>query len=107
MRDPEWCDLFYKRGTRRDFLRVGRAAAGLLALASVPGCRADVRLRSIGSYPFKLGVASGDPSITNSPETTILKRLFELDPQSLHLNLDTQSALKLVDWIRGMSTSTE
>ncbi len=77
MRDPEWYDLFYKRGTRRDFLRIGRAAAGLLALASVPGCRADVRLRSIGSYPFKLGVASGDPE----PELVVL--WTRLDPEAL------------------------
>ena len=77
MRDPEWYDLFHKRGTRRDFLRVGRAAAGLLALASVPGCRADVRLRSIGSYPFKLGVASGDPE----PELVVL--WTRLDPEAL------------------------
>ena len=61
MRDTQWYDLFHKRGTRRDLLRVGGSVAGLLALASVPACRADSRLRTIGSYPFKLGVASGDP----------------------------------------------
>ncbi|GIS80996.1 MAG: hypothetical protein CM1200mP14_25620 [Gammaproteobacteria bacterium] len=64
----------FKGGTRRIFCElVGRA--GLLALASVPGCRADARLRAIGSYPFKLGVASGDPE----PELVAL--WTRLDPR--------------------------
>ena len=60
-RDLQWYDLFDMRGTRRDFMRLSSSVAGLLVLGSVPGCRADSRLRRVASYPFTLGVASGDP----------------------------------------------
>ena len=46
--------------TRRDFVRVGRDLAGLIALGSAAGCRDNRPLR-LPSYPFPYGVASGDP----------------------------------------------
>ncbi|MEQ9399087.1 MAG: alkaline phosphatase D family protein [Longimicrobiales bacterium] len=60
-RDPQWFDLFQARGTRRDFLRVGGAAAGLVALGALPGCGA-ARGPRLSDDPFTLGVASGDPA---------------------------------------------
>jgi alkaline phosphatase D len=59
--DPQWYDLFTRRGTRRDFLRVGAGAAGLVALGALPGCGLGRRV-GFRSYPFTLGVASGDPT---------------------------------------------
>jgi len=54
--DTRWHDLM----RRRDFLAAGCSAAGLLVLGTLPGCREsrDPRFRS---YPYSLGVASGDP----------------------------------------------
>ena len=46
--------------SRRDFVRVGRDLAGLIALGSTGACRGGFDLR-LGSYPFPYGVASGDP----------------------------------------------
>ena len=45
---------------RRDFLALGCNAAGLIALSTLPACR-GAREPSFQSYPFGLGVASGDP----------------------------------------------
>ena len=59
--DQGWFDLFQRRGTRRDFLRVGSSAASLVALSSLPGCGGGRRIR-FTSDPFSLGVASGDPT---------------------------------------------
>ncbi len=59
--DLQWYDLFRMRGTRRDFLRLGGSVAGLVALGSIPGCSPRDGLRRVASYPFTLGVASGDP----------------------------------------------
>jgi len=56
-----WYDLFSRRGTRRDFLRVGGSVAGLVALGALPGCGGRPRPR-FTSDPFRLGVASGDPA---------------------------------------------
>jgi alkaline phosphatase D len=58
--DGQLHDLFSGRGTRRDFLSVSCSAAGLLLLGTLPGCR-GVREPRFQSYPFTLGVASGDP----------------------------------------------
>lgn len=60
-RDLHWHDLFHMRATRRDFLRVGGAAAGLVALGSLPGCGSG-RTPRFAVDPFALGVASGDPA---------------------------------------------
>jgi alkaline phosphatase D len=60
-REPRWYDLFHRRGTRRDFLRVGGGAAALVALGALPGCGGGRRVR-FAVDPFELGVASGDPS---------------------------------------------
>lgn len=60
MHGPHWFDLFGRRASRRDFLRVGAGAAGLVALGALPGCGAGRRLRT-DADPFALGVASGDP----------------------------------------------
>ena len=46
--------------SRRDFMRVGRDVAGLIALGTVGACRGDRGVR-LASYPFPHGVASGDP----------------------------------------------
>ena len=59
-RDLRWYNLFHLRGTRRDFLRVGRSVAGLVALGAVPACAGGRRIR-FSSDPFTFGVASGDP----------------------------------------------
>lgn len=59
--DQHWFDLFNRRGTRRDFLRVGGSAAGLVALGALPGCSRARSIRFL-SDPFTLGVASGDPA---------------------------------------------
>ena len=59
-RDLQWYDLFHRRGTRRDFLRLGRNVAGLVALGAVPACGRGRRIRVL-SDPFAFGVASGDP----------------------------------------------
>lgn len=56
---PRWWDLFDARGTRRDFLRVGAAAAGAIGLGTLPGC--GTRRLRFPDDPFTLGVASGDP----------------------------------------------
>ena len=60
-RDLQWYDLFERRGTRRDFLRLGGGVAGVIALGSLPSCGTarGVRFRD---DPFPLGVASGDPA---------------------------------------------
>ena len=46
--------------TRREFARVGRDLAGLIALGALGSCRNGPGLR-LASYPFAHGVASGDP----------------------------------------------
>lgn len=56
-----WPDLFQRRGTRRDFLRVSGSVAGLVALGALPSCGRAQRIRFV-SDPFALGVASGDPA---------------------------------------------
>lgn len=47
--------------TRREFARVGRDLAGLIALSAVGSCRKGPALR-LASHPFAQGVASGDPA---------------------------------------------
>lgn len=56
-----WFELFARRGSRRDFLRVGASVAGLVAMGGLPGCGLGRTVR-VRSDPFTLGVASGDPS---------------------------------------------
>ncbi|MDX1493903.1 MAG: PhoD-like phosphatase N-terminal domain-containing protein, partial [Longimicrobiales bacterium] len=56
-----WFELFGRRATRRDFLRLGAGAAGVVALGGLPGCGAGRAFRA-ATHPFTLGVASGDPS---------------------------------------------
>ena len=46
--------------SRRDFVRVGRDLAGLIALGTVGACRDDRGVR-LAADPFPYGVASGDP----------------------------------------------
>jgi alkaline phosphatase D len=59
--DLRWFQLFNRRGTRRDFLRVGGSAAALIACGgALPARRGDPSPR-FRSDPFELGVASGDP----------------------------------------------
>jgi len=55
-----WFDLFGRPLTRRDFVRIGSAAAGIVALGGLPGCIG--RSIRFSRDPFTLGVASGDPS---------------------------------------------
>lgn len=59
--EQHWFDLFGKRATRRDFLRVGANVTGLVAVGGLPGCGFGRRVR-FGSDPFALGVGSGDPT---------------------------------------------
>ena len=72
---PQWFDLFGRRGTRRDFLRVGAGAAGLVALGALPGCGRG-RGPRLSADPFRLGVASGDPS----PEGLVLWSRLDRTP---------------------------
>ena len=55
-----WYDLTAARLSRRDFVRIGRDAAGLVALGSLSACRGD-RIVQLAASPFPCGVASGDP----------------------------------------------
>jgi alkaline phosphatase D len=55
-----WHNIIRRRGSRRDFLAVSRDVAGVLALGSLSSCRGGREPR-FRSYPFTLGVASGDP----------------------------------------------
>ncbi|MGB1658123.1 MAG: PhoD-like phosphatase N-terminal domain-containing protein, partial [Longimicrobiales bacterium] len=55
-----WFDLFGRSLTRRDFVRIGTGAAGIVALGGLPGCVG--RPVRFSSDPFGFGVASGDPS---------------------------------------------
>ena len=54
-----WFDLFGRTLTRRDLVRIGCGAAGVVALGGLPGCIG--RPIRFSSDPFTLGVASGDP----------------------------------------------
>jgi alkaline phosphatase D len=62
-------------GSRREFLRAGGAAAGLILLGALPARRADAAVRT-AAYPFTLGVASGDPT----PEGVVLWTRLAPDP---------------------------
>jgi len=72
--NPQWYDLFTRRGTRRDFLRVGAGAAGLIALGGLPGCGLGRRV-TFTTDPFSLGVASGDPTASGVVLWTRLGRV--------------------------------
>lgn len=57
-----WYDLFGERLSRRDALRVIRDASALVFLGGAGACGGGSRSRvSFPTYPFSLGVASGDP----------------------------------------------
>ena len=56
-----WYDLFPRRMTRRDMLRVSADVSGLVALGALTGCGPSVT-EAFRSDPFSLGVASGDPT---------------------------------------------
>jgi alkaline phosphatase D len=59
--DLRWFELFNRRATRRELLRVGASAAALVSLGgTLPARRGDSSPR-FREYPFTLGVASGDP----------------------------------------------
>jgi alkaline phosphatase D len=56
-------DLLTDRMSRRAFLRAGGAGAAALTLGSaVPAATALAGSRSLGGYPFAVGVASGEPA---------------------------------------------
>lgn len=55
-----WFDLFDRTLTRRDLVRIGAGAAGIVALGGLPGCSG--RPVRFTTDPFTFGVASGDPS---------------------------------------------
>ncbi len=55
-----WYDLFNRRVSRRDLLRVAGNAYALTALGVLPDW-SPTRLLGVQSNPFALGVASGDP----------------------------------------------
>jgi alkaline phosphatase D len=74
--DLRWFDLFGRRCTRRDFVRVGAGASALVALGALPARRGD-SARPFRSNPFTLGVASGDPT----PGGVVL--WTRLDPQAV------------------------
>ena len=62
---------------RRDFLATGCSAAGLLVLGSLSGCR-GAREPRFRSYPFTLGVGSGDPH----PDGVVLWTRLAPEPRS-------------------------
>ena len=55
-----WFDLFSRRVSRRELLRVAGNASALVALGALPDF-APQRVRSLRVNPFSFGVASGDP----------------------------------------------
>ena len=59
-REAHWYDLAAARMSRRDFVRIGRDVAGIVALGSLSACRGD-RTARLAAPPFPSGVASGDP----------------------------------------------
>lgn len=59
-REAHWYHLAAARMSRRDFVRIGRDVAGIVALGSLGACRAD-RSAQLAVSPFPSGVASGDP----------------------------------------------
>ena len=59
-REAHWYDLAAARVSRRDFVRIGRDLAGIVALGSLSACRGD-RTAQLATAPFPSGVASGDP----------------------------------------------
>ena len=61
--DFDFRQLLGVGGSRRDFLRVGGSAAGLIMLGTLPATRSDAQ-RRIPDFPFTLGIASGDPTST-------------------------------------------
>ncbi len=58
--EAHWYDLTAARMSRRDFVRIGRDVAGIVALGSLGACRSD-RTAQLAVSPFPSGVASGDP----------------------------------------------
>ncbi|MBT8488135.1 MAG: alkaline phosphatase [Gemmatimonadetes bacterium] len=82
MDGQHWYDLFGRRSSRRDFLRAGAGAAALVALGGLPGCSAGRRLKSV-QRPFRLGVASGDPTHDGVVVWTRLDR-SALEAQGAH-----------------------
>ena len=62
-----WFDLFGRRPSRRDFLRVSGDVAACIALAGLPASGLPSRGR--GDDLFVSGVASGDPA----PDSVILR----------------------------------
>ncbi len=79
-----WFELFQRRASRRDFLRAGAGAAALVALGGLPGCSAARRLRT-ADRPFRLGVASGDPTADGVVLWTRLDPVA-LEGQAAHLD---------------------
>ncbi len=59
-RATHWYDLAAGRLSRREFVRIGRDLAGVVALGSLSACRGD-RTAQLAVSPFPSGVASGDP----------------------------------------------
>jgi len=60
--DERWFDLYARKLTRRDLLRLGRDAASCIALgAVVPPTSRVLRRSRLRANPFASGVASGDP----------------------------------------------
>lgn len=84
MDGAHWFELFGRRASRRDFLRVGASAAGLVVLGGLPGCAGGRRLRSV-ERPFRLGVASGDPYPDGAVLWTRLDR-SSLEAEGAHLD---------------------
>ena len=82
-----WYDLFDRRPTRRDFLRVSRDVATCVALASMPASAApNSRLRE---NPFTFGVASGDPR----PDGVVIWTRLTLGPGARALPVRWEVAL--------------
>jgi alkaline phosphatase D len=59
-RDFWWYDLFHRKISRRDALRIAGNASALVALGVLADC-APRRLPRLRENPFDLGIASGDP----------------------------------------------
>ncbi|HSL70505.1 MAG TPA: alkaline phosphatase D family protein, partial [Longimicrobiales bacterium] len=59
-RDVWWYDLFERKLSRRDALRVAGNASALIALGALTDC-GPRQLPRLRANPFELGIASGDP----------------------------------------------
>jgi alkaline phosphatase D len=97
--DSYWFDLFSRRLTRRDFVRLGRDAAACIALSSIPMPRGGARPR-LTADPFHAGVASGDPMDTSVVLWTMLDPLALAAPGTVRAPVEVSWEIAADDSFR-------